>query len=63
MTPENIKEKVVAIAAKRSSLVKLSQQTNLGNLQIDVTQALEEVDDLLAEFRKSFPDCLIDEIG
>ena len=53
----------MAIAAKRISLVKLSQQTNLGNLQIDVTQALEEVDDLLAEFRKSFPDCLIDEIG
>jgi hypothetical protein len=56
MTPETIKEKVVAIATKRISLVRLSQQENLGNLQIDVTQALEEIDDLLEEFRKTFPD-------
>lgn len=60
MTPEVIKEKVIAIASKRSALVQLSQQDNLGNLNIDVTQALEEMDDLLEEFRKTFPDCSLD---
>jgi hypothetical protein len=60
MTPASIKDKIVAIASKRSSLVKLSLRSDLGNLRIDVTQALEEIDDLLQEFRNTFPDCPID---
>lgn len=60
MTPASIKDKIVAIATKRSSLVKLSLRSDLGNLHIDVTQALEEIDDLLQEFRNTFPDCPID---
>jgi ABC-type branched-subunit amino acid transport system ATPase component len=59
MTPEIIKEKIVAIAQKRSALIQLSTQENLGNLTIDVIQALEEINDLLAEFTKTFPDCPI----
>jgi hypothetical protein len=59
MTPETVKGKITAIAAMRASLVQLSQQTNLGNLSIDVAQALEEIDDLLQEFKKTFPDCSI----
>jgi hypothetical protein len=59
MTPETIKSKITAIAAMRSSLVRLSQQPNLGNLSIDVAQTLEEIDDLLLEFKKTFPDCSI----
>jgi hypothetical protein len=61
MTPASIKDKIVAIASKRSSLVRLSLRSDLGNLQIDVTQALEEIDDLLQEFRNTFPDCPIDD--
>jgi hypothetical protein len=60
MTPASIKDKIVAIASKRSSLVKLSLRSDLGNLHIDVIQALEEIDDLLQEFRNTFPDCPID---
>jgi hypothetical protein len=60
MTPSSIKDKIVAIASKRSSLVRLSLRSDLGNLHIDVTQALEEIDDLLQEFRNTFPDCPID---
>ncbi|CAN1212929.1 hypothetical protein TUMEXPCC7403_22185 [Tumidithrix helvetica PCC 7403] len=59
MTPETIKGKITAIATMRASLVQLSQQKNLGNLSIDVAQALEEIDDLLQEFKKTFPDCSI----
>lgn len=56
MNPEAIKAKIQAIALKRNALVQISQQENLGNLRIDVIQALEEMDDLLAEFKRTFPD-------
>jgi hypothetical protein len=36
--------------------VQLSLKDNLGSLSIDVIQALEELDDLLIEIRKIFPD-------
>jgi hypothetical protein len=55
-TPENLKERFVAIASKRELLVQLSLKDNLGTLSIDVVQALEELDDLLIEIRKVFPD-------
>ena len=55
-TPEALKEKFVAIASKRDLLVQLSLKDNLGSLSIDVIQALEELDDLLIEIRKIFPD-------
>ncbi|MCA6501379.1 MAG: hypothetical protein ACK6CP_03685 [Pseudanabaena sp.] len=55
-TPEALKEKFVAIASKRELLVQLSLKDNLGSLSIDVIQALEELDDLLIEIRKVFPD-------
>ncbi|MBD2315917.1 MULTISPECIES: hypothetical protein [Cyanophyceae] len=55
-TPEALKERFVAIASKRELLVQLSLKDNLGSLSIDVIQALEELDDLLIEIRKIFPD-------
>ncbi|PZV15004.1 MAG: hypothetical protein DCF20_11300 [Pseudanabaena sp.] len=55
-TPEVLKERFVAIASKRELLVQLSLKDNLGSLSIDVIQALEELDDLLIEIRKIFPD-------
>ena len=55
-TPENLKERFVTIASKRELLVQLSLKDNLGTLSIDVIQALEELDDLLIEIRKVFPD-------
>lgn len=56
LTPEALKERFVAIASKRELLVQLSLKDNLGSLRIDVMQALEELDDLLIEIRKIFPD-------
>ncbi len=55
-TPEALKEKFVAIASNRELLVQLSLKDNLGSLSIDVMQALEELDDLLIEIRKVFPE-------
>ncbi|MFN9649447.1 MAG: hypothetical protein ACK58Z_13365 [Pseudanabaena sp.] len=55
-TPEKLKERFAAITIKRELLVQLSLNDNLGTLSIDVIQALEELDDLLIEIRKVFPD-------
>jgi hypothetical protein len=55
-TPESLKTRFVAIASKRELLLQLSLKENLGSLRIDVIQALEELDDLLIELRKTFPD-------
>lgn len=62
MTPENIKAQVRSIVLKRQALVQLSQQTNLGDLKIDVMQALAEMDDLIQEFNRTFPDCALPEL-
>ncbi len=61
MTPETIAEKIRPIATKRAVLARLAARDDLGNLKIDVQQALEELDDLLEDFRRTFPDCAIEE--
>jgi hypothetical protein len=43
------------IESKRESLIQLLEQPNLGTLRIDVNQALEEIDDLIDEFKRTFP--------
>jgi hypothetical protein len=43
------------IETKRDLLVRLLEQPDLGTLRIDVNQALEEMDDLISEFRRTFP--------
>lgn len=43
------------IRSKREALVKLLEQPDIGMLRIDVNQALEEMDDLIAEFDEIFP--------
>lgn len=54
MTLETIKTQIEQIRAKRTSLIQLLEQPNLGTLRIDVNQALEEMDDLLEEFERVF---------
>jgi len=48
MDTNTIKERVGLIEKKRESLVRLLQRTDLGTLRIDVNQAIEEIDDLIA---------------
>ncbi len=50
-----MQERITFIESKRGSLVKLLEQPDLGTLRIDVNQALEEMDDLIDEFKKTFP--------
>jgi hypothetical protein len=52
---ETLREQIREIESKRETLVKLLEQPDLGTLRIDVNQAIEEMDDLLDEFKQTFP--------
>lgn len=55
MDTQTLKERVAIVEGKRESLLRMLEQPNLGSLRIDVNQALEEMDDLIDEFRRTFP--------
>lgn len=55
MNKQAIRDRVELIRSKREALVKLLEQPDIGMLRIDVNQALEEMDDLIAEFEAVFP--------
>jgi len=55
MNKQAIRDRVELIRSKREALVKLLEQPDIGMLRIDVNQALEEMDDLIAEFEAIFP--------
>jgi hypothetical protein len=51
-----LRDRFKLIESKRESLIRLLEQPNLGTLRIDVNQALEEIDDLIDEFKRTFPE-------
>ncbi|BDI17252.1 hypothetical protein ANSO36C_30540 [Nostoc cf. commune SO-36] len=55
MDLQTIKERITAVQSKREYLLGLLEQPNLGTLRIDVNQALEELDELIDEFRRTIP--------
>ncbi len=55
MDIQTIKQRVAAVESKREYLLSLLEQPNLGTLRIDVNQALEEMDELLDEYKRTFP--------
>lgn len=55
MDAQTLRERIALIRDKRESLLRLLEQPNLGTLKIDVNQALEEMDDLIDEFKHTFP--------
>ncbi len=56
MDKATITAKITQIESKREFLVNLLEQPNLGSLRIDVNQALEELDELIADFKQTFTD-------
>ncbi len=55
MDAQTLRERIALIEGKRESLLRLLEQPNLGTLRIDVNQALEEMDELIDEFKRTFP--------
>jgi hypothetical protein len=56
LDPQTLRERISLIEGKRESLLRLLEQPDLGTLRIDVNQAIEEIDDLIDEFKRTFPD-------
>jgi hypothetical protein len=56
MDLQTIKERIAAVQSKREYLLSLLEQPNLGTLRIDVNQALEELDELIDESRRTIPE-------
>jgi hypothetical protein len=56
MDIQTIKERIALVQSKREYLLGLLEQPNLGTLRVDVNQALEELDDLGDEFKRTFPE-------
>lgn len=54
MDKETLRERIVLVEGKRDTLLRLLEQPNLGTFRIDVNQALEEMDDLIEEFKRTF---------
>lgn len=54
--PAALRDRFKLIEGKRDSLLRLLEQPDLGTLRIDVNQALEEMDDLIEEFKRTFPE-------
>ena len=48
--------KITQIGAKRELLEQLRELPDLGTLRIDVNQAIEEFDELVEEFKETFPE-------
>jgi hypothetical protein len=55
MDVQTLKERIVQVETKREYLLQLLEQPNLGTLRVDVNQALEEMDELIDEYRRTFP--------
>jgi hypothetical protein len=56
MDAQTLKERVIKVQSQRDYLLSLLEQPNVGILRVDVNQALEEMDELIEEFRRTFPD-------
>jgi hypothetical protein len=56
MDKSTLKTRIAQIESKRELLVNLLEQPSLGTLRIDVNQALEELDELIEEFKETFPE-------
>ena len=55
MDVQALKDQVRSMADRRDYLLSLLDRADLGPVRIDVNQALEELDDLIAEFEEAFP--------
>jgi hypothetical protein len=56
MVQKILKEQVKDVINQREFLVSLLDRPNLGTLRLDVSQALEELDELIEEYELTFPE-------
>jgi hypothetical protein len=51
-----LRDRFKLVESKREALLRLLEQPNLGTLRIDVNQAIEEIDELIDDFKRTFPE-------
>ncbi|WP_013321849.1 hypothetical protein [Gloeothece verrucosa] len=56
MDKVTIIEQIRQVQSKREFLIGLLDRADLGTLRIDVNQAIEELDELIDDFRLTFPE-------
>ena len=55
MNTQSLQERIAQVESKRALLLKFKTDPTLGTLSLDVDQALIEMDDLMIEFQRTFP--------
>jgi hypothetical protein len=55
MDVQDLQVRIDRVASKRSILLQYQADPTLQSLSLDIEQALLEMDDLMAEFRRTFP--------
>ena len=55
MDAQNLRERIAQVEAKRALLLTYQADPTLSALSLDIDQALVEMDDLMIEFRQTFP--------
>jgi hypothetical protein len=63
MDAKILQERIAQVEGKRELLLKFQADPNLSNLSLDIDQALIEMDDLMAEFRKTFPNGIVEPLA
>lgn len=56
MELSTLQERLAIVLAKRESLKKLLELPDNGTLTIDIESALAELDELMSDFKRTFPD-------
>ena len=60
MDAQNLQERIAQVESKRALLLKYQADPSLSTLSVDIDQALVEMDDLMTEFRQTFPKGIVE---
>ncbi len=60
MDAQNLRERIAQVEAKRLLLLKYQTDPSLSTLSLDIDQALVEMDDLMTEFKQTFPQGIVE---
>jgi hypothetical protein len=60
MDARTLQDRIALVENKREMLLRLQADPSIGLLSLDVSQALIEMDDLMLEFRQTFPGGMVE---
>jgi hypothetical protein len=60
MDAQDLRERIAQVETKRALLLTYQADPNLSTLSLDIDQALVEMDDLMSEFKQTFPQGIVE---